>query len=152
MNNTGHLGSLQFRAETPARETVVCWALHSPTCPPGRSVGFVLAHHMFNHERGHHKVQVRKNSKNPSFAIFTSVYTCSPSLPDTWHVSRPSACTPKVPHSWQVWVENQLCGNCSPHDITTSVCGYPDISVITYQTDGEISTFSKKKAIFYGTS
>jgi len=48
---------------------------------------------------------------------------------------------PKVPLPGRL-SENQMCGNCNPHDIEISVCGYPDISVITYQTDGEISIFS----------
>lgn len=35
----------------------------------------------------------------------------------------------------------QMHGNCNPCDITSSVRGYPDISVITYQTEREITFF-----------
>lgn len=41
--------------------------------------------------------------------------------------------------------ENQMCGKGTRHYTTSLVSGYPDISVITYQTGGEISTFSGKK-------
>lgn len=41
--------------------------------------------------------------------------------------------------------ENQTCGKGTRPYTTSLVCGCPDVSVITYQTGGEISTFSEKK-------
>lgn len=121
-------------------------------------IGVVLAHHMFNCERGHRKaqvVQLRRNGKIPPFFLFLCM--SSPSLPNRDLACECTLCAPISVHTkgspfLAGLSQNQMCGNCNPHDITILVCGYPDISVITYQTDGEVSTFSKKKTIFYGTS
>lgn len=115
-------------------------------------MGVVFTYHTVNHERGHYKAllgQLRKNAKIQPFSMISSFSAC-PTLPcptESWHESHPSTCTPKIPHSWQVWVKNRCVTIGNPHNITISVSGYPDFSVITYMTGERSASLSKKEKI-----
>lgn len=165
MNNKRHLGTLSFRAENSALELVNCWPLHSPIYLPARSMGSrdVVLALVWNTTRSTTKEatakpqwynwgRILKSNLLSFFPRFLKKMS-SPSLPNR-DLAYKSAISmhAKVSPFLAGLSENKMCGNHDPHDVTSLACGYADTSVITYQTDGEIRTSSKKIIFFYDTS